>query len=253
MFDFSNIGQSANNNDALAQIPDGTMFVCEMHLTQDPYSDLDPDYLVKNTYEGGLIYFCYDLDVKSPAQYAGRSFKGKKAITLPAQTERGIAVAQIPDGAKKCRAGDRVVAAVLAFDALARGIPRNMSIANYDALEGRFCALQVSRSPSGSKYLQFLSPIWAKEQMPCEMLAERFRSEAAANSAATAPRQPQQAMQAPNAGNAPYGAPKPPQARVERSYPAAQPQMQYPNQYAQPAPPPPNNGWPHPEDEEPPF
>lgn len=253
MFDFSNVGQVSNNSDALANIPDGTMFVCSLHLTPDPYSDLNPDYLVKNQYEGGLIYFCYELDVKGPAQYAGRSFRGKKAVTLPGQVERGVAINQIADGAKKCRAGDRVVAAVLAFDALVRGIPRNMAIANYDALEGRFCAVQVSRAPTGTKYLQFLSPLWAKESMSCEMLAEKFRAEMAAAQNQPPQPQPQPQPQQPPQYAAP-AAPVPPPARIERNYPAAQPATPYPPQYApQMAQNTGPNGWPHPEDDEPPF
>lgn len=236
-FDFSNVPQGGSNNNAeLAQMQEGTMLICRLSLPDRAYSDMTPAYLVKNSFDGGLINWSYDLQVLSPAMYAGRVFEGKKPVTYQLQIEKQVNVAVIKDAQKKCIAGDRVVAGVLAFDADVRCVPRKMSIDSYDDLEGKICAVQVAKSPQGTKYLQFLSPLFAKEQMTCEMLAQNYR---ASMSQGQQMRQPIPQQQMPPQQ-------MPPPARIERSYPAQQPNMvmQHPM---------PNNGWPQPADDDIPF
>ena len=252
-FDFSNVPQAGSNNNAeLASMQEGTMMVCRLSLPDKSFSDMKPAYLVKNTYDGGLINWCYELQVLSPARYVDCIFEGKKPVTLQLQMEKQVNLSAIPNAQKKCVAGDRVVAGILAFDAMVRGNPRKMSIESYDDLEGKFCAVQVARSPQGTKYLQFLSPLFAKEQMTCEMLAQNYRSEQTPHPAQQMPpqmQQPMQQMQQPMPQmqqqmmqQMPQQMPQqmmqqpmqqmqqmqqPMQARVERTYPSQQQTMQY--------------------------
>lgn len=261
-FDFSNVPQGGSNNNAeLAQMQEGTMLICRLSLPDRAYSDMTPAYLVKNSFDGGLINWSYDLQVLSPAMYAGRVFEGKKPVTYQLQLEKQVNVSVIKDAQKKCIAGDRVVAGVLAFDADVRCVPRKMSIDSYDDLEGKICAVQVAKSPQGTKYLQFLSPLFAKEQMTCEMLAQNYRASMSQGQQMRQP-MPQQMppMQPWGANTAPQSVPPagspqamqqqmqqmPPPARIERSYPAQQSNMAM----QQPMP---NNGWPQPADDDIPF
>ena len=199
MMDFSNVQQSGGGNAALADMQDGTMLICQIHLVDKPYSDMTPAYLVRDRFDQhGLINWHYDLVAKMPVQYAGRTISGRRPVTASGQRERGV---DYPGMDQDCLRGDRAVAAILAFDALLRRVPANMSIDNYDALEARYCAVQVS-TWQGRKCLQFLSPLRAKDKMTCEMLAERWRAEPAPQKAApTAPnygtpqQQPQQQPQ----------------------------------------------------------
>ena len=232
-FDFSSVPQAGSNNNAeLASMQEGTMMVCRLSLPDKSFSDMKPAYLIRNTYDGGLINWCYELQVLSPARYADCIFEGKKPVTLQLQMERQVNLSAIPNAQKKCVAGDRVVAGILAFDAMVRGNPRKMSIDSYDDLEGKFCAVQVARSPQGTKYLQFLSPLFAKEQMTCEMLAQNYRSEQTPHPAQQMMQQPMPQMQQPM----PQQMQQMPQQmqqmqqmqpRVERTYPSQQQSMQY--------------------------
>ena len=246
-FDFSSVPQAGSNNNAeLASMQEGTMMVCRLSLPDKSFSDMKPAYLIRNTYDGGLINWCYELQVLSPARYADCIFEGKKPVTLQLQMERQVNLSAIPNAQKKCVAGDRVVAGILAFDAMVRGNPRKMSIDSYDDLEGKFCAVQVARSPQGTKYLQFLSPLFAKEQMTCEMLAQNYRSEQTPHPAQQMMQQPMPQMQQPmpqQMQQMPQQMQQMPQQmqqmqqmqpRVERTYPSQQQSMQY--QQWQPTP-----------------
>ena len=198
MMDFSNVQQSGGGNAALADMQDGTMLICQIHLVDKPYSDMTPAYLVRDRFDQhGLINWHYDLVAKMPVQYAGRTISGRRPVTASGQRERGV---DYPGMDQDCLRGDRAVAAILAFDALLRRMPANMSIDNYDALEARYCAVQVS-TWQGRKCLQFLSPLRAKDKMTCEMLAERWRAEPA-----PAPQQASPQQASPTVPN--YGTPQ---------------------------------------------
>lgn len=259
MMDFSNVQQSGGGNVALNDMQDGTMLICQIHLVDKQYSDLNPPYLVRDRFDGkGLINWHYDLVAKMPVQYAGRTISGRRPVTASGQRERGV---DYPGMDQDCLRGDRAVAAILAFDAMIKCVPANMSIDNYDALEARFCAVQVS-TWQGRKCVQFLSPLRAKDKMTCEMLAERWRAEPAPA--------PQQASPAPTAHN--YGTSPAQQAQWpaqnqqawQARQQAIQAQVHTVVQQAQqrqpvqtqmmPPPPPPvqvnQNGWPVPQDQD---
>lgn len=260
MMDFSNVQQSGGGNVALNDMQDGTMLICQIHLADKLYSDLNPPYLVKDRFDGkGLINWHYDLVAKMPVQYAGRTISGRRPVTASGQRERGV---DYPGMDQDCLRGDRAVAAILAFDAMIKRVPANMSIDNYDALEARFCAVQVS-TWQGRKCVQFLSPLRAKDKMTCEMLAERWRAEPA-----PAPQQasPQQASPThPNYGTPPVQQPQWPaqnqqvwqaqqqaiQAQVHAVVQQAQQRQPVQTQMMPPPPPPAQasqNGWPAPQD-----
>ena len=127
MLDFSHVPQGGDGGSAaLAAIPDGTLLVCELHLADKTFSDLNPTYMVRNKFhQQGLVNFHYDLLVKMPADHAGKTIGGQKPVTASAQREFGV---DYPGMEAETVKGDRAVAAILAFDGLARGIAPSMAM-----------------------------------------------------------------------------------------------------------------------------
>jgi len=230
MPDFSKVSDGGSAPNQMQDLPDGTMMVCVLHLTDMPYSTLLPGYLVRNQWDGkGLVEYHYDLDVVSPAQYKGRVLHGHKPVYAELQRKHGV---NIPELEKSTRKGDLVVRAVIAFDAKARNIPANLNMDSYDDLEGKYCAVQVA-TWQGHKYLSYLDPIRAKDSMTCDLLINVWRQD---QMAASSGLQPQ--MQPPPQPAAPVQQSMQPQ---RRQAPMQQPLQQQPYYQQQ------SNGWPQPQ------
>lgn len=193
MLDFSKVPQGGDGSsaEALAGIPDGTLMVCELQLTDKSFSDLTPMYLSRNKFhEHGLVMFHYDLVVKMPDEQAGRTIPGQKPVTASTQREYGV---DYPGMVQETLKGDRAVAAILAFDGACRGVAPSMEMKTYDDLEGRLCAAMVT-TWQGKKCLQILSPLRQKERMTCEMLADKWRTKLATPPAPPPAQHPVQQM-----------------------------------------------------------
>lgn len=213
MLDFSRVPQGGGGSsaEALAGIPDGTLIVCELNLTDKSFSDLTPAYLSHNKFhDHGLVMFHYDLVVKMPDEHAGRTIPGQKPVTASTQKEYGV---DYPGMVQETQKGDRAVAAILAFDGACRGVAPSMEMRSYDDLEGRFCAAMVT-TWQGKKCLQILSPLRQKERMTCEMLADKWRTKQATPPAVAYQQRP----------------PQPPMQVQQQMHPAVQQRQAYQQQ-----------------------
>lgn len=270
MLDFSN--PPSTKASAAAGIPDGTLLVGEIHLPHLPYSNIsEATYMVRDKFSP-MVKFCYDFVVKLPAQYAGRTLSGSKPVTASMQRAFGV---DIPGLEAETGKGDRAVRAILAFDAMARGIPANCQIETYDELEDRLAAVKIGMFQGRPCMQAFLDPMKDKDRPTCELLIQSLRSLPAQQPAQQPVAQPvaQQVQQPVAQPVAP--APQPTQAAPvsyapwpnQQPWPAAQaapaqvapqPTTQLPNvrvvvqhpqqqmQMQQPA----NNGWPKPSDDD---
>lgn len=254
-FDFSNPLSSAAS--ANQDIPEGTMLVGEIHLPDKSFSTFSgQQYLVQDKFSP-LVKFWFDFVVKAPVEYAGRTLSGSKPVCVSLQKMLGVA--EYPGMAEDCARGDRAVRAILAFDAMARGVPAELSLSDYAELEGRLAAVKMG-SWQGRVCMQaFFDPCRAKDKPTCAMLLSVYQQSQQqlaaqqAQSDATYQRVQQQA-QAYRQGPTPV-----PSARVvpqmTQAMPQAMPmqqqmpQQQMPPQQMQPQQMPPQqarNGWPQP-------
>lgn len=263
MLDFSN--PPSTKASAAAGIPDGTLLVGEIHLPHLPYSNIsEATYMVRDKFSP-MVKFCYDFVVKLPAQYAGRTLSGSKPVTASMQRAFGV---DIPGLEAETGKGDRAVRAILAFDAMARGIPANCQIETYDELEDRLAAVKIGMFQGRPCMQAFLDPMKDKDRPTCELLIQSLRSLPAQQPAdqpvAQQVQQPAQQVQQPVAAQR---QPTPPPAAYapwpnQQPWPAAQaaqvapqPTTQLPNvrvvvQHPQMQQPPANNGWPQPSDDD---